>query len=422
MNLLNKESIIQHVTKLAKNPIIIQKENFNCDFLLTFEKCLKTCFDLQHPDTNADVNMSWKDRFFDVDCILDYIHDELNTGHWSTVPLITRQNYTIASYLKMIFMLYDCDNLTVDVIQSSLNAVDMGLLLGAPIKENPELLNESAKYLQVQLNCLETRLEGPAETLKRKLQDDDMGLDQEFNELRGVKVETRELPSIETFNKNFFIPQIPVKLTGCMAHWPASTKWLDVNYLLNVAGSRTVPIEIGSHYTDESWSQKLMTLKDFISQHYLSKSGKIGYLAQHNLFDQITELREDIRVPDYCCCSLNYLESSEPDINAWLGPKGTVSPLHQDPKNNILAQVYGTKRLLLFSPEDTPYLYPHGEKMLSNTAQVDPLKPDDKFPDFNKAKMYKCLLQPGEMLFIPQKWWHHVTALDKSFSVSFWWQ
>ncbi|XP_066151178.1 bifunctional peptidase and arginyl-hydroxylase JMJD5-like isoform X2 [Euwallacea fornicatus] len=378
MNLLNKESIIQHVTKLAKNPIIIQKENFNCDFLLTFEKCLKTCFDLQHPDTNADVNMSWKDRFFDVDCILDYIHDELNT--------------------------------------------DMGLLLGAPIKENPELLNESAKYLQVQLNCLETRLEGPAETLKRKLQDDDMGLDQEFNELRGVKVETRELPSIETFNKNFFIPQIPVKLTGCMAHWPASTKWLDVNYLLNVAGSRTVPIEIGSHYTDESWSQKLMTLKDFISQHYLSKSGKIGYLAQHNLFDQITELREDIRVPDYCCCSLNYLESSEPDINAWLGPKGTVSPLHQDPKNNILAQVYGTKRLLLFSPEDTPYLYPHGEKMLSNTAQVDPLKPDDKFPDFNKAKMYKCLLQPGEMLFIPQKWWHHVTALDKSFSVSFWWQ
>lgn len=72
-----------------------------------------------------------------------------------------------------------------------------------------------------------------------------------------------------------------------MNHWPASTKWLDVNYLLNAAGSRTIPVEIGSHYTDENWSQKLMTLKEFITQHYLSETGDIGYLAQHNLFDQV---------------------------------------------------------------------------------------------------------------------------------------
>lgn len=61
--------------------------------------------------------------------------------------------------------------------------------------------------------------------------------------------------------------------------------------------------------------------------------------------------------------------------------------------------------------------------MLSNTSQVDPLNNDwERFPEFSKATMYKCLLEQGEMLFIPEKWWHHVTALDKSFSVSFWWQ
>lgn len=74
-----------------------------------------------------------------------------------------------------------------------------------------------------------------------------------------------------------------------MSHWPAMKKWVDLEYLLKTAGSRTVPIEIGSHYTDPSWSQKLMTLEEFIKNHYLSDSGDVGYLAQHNLFDQVSK-------------------------------------------------------------------------------------------------------------------------------------
>lgn len=75
-----------------------------------------------------------------------------------------------------------------------------------------------------------------------------------------------------------------------MGHWQASKKWVDVNYLLKVAGSRTVPIELGSQYSDENWSQKLMLLKDFIKDYYLQDSGEKGYLAQHNLFDQVNNL------------------------------------------------------------------------------------------------------------------------------------
>lgn len=75
-----------------------------------------------------------------------------------------------------------------------------------------------------------------------------------------------------------------------MDHWPAMTKWLDINYLITIAGNRTVPVELGSHYVDENWSQKLMTLKDFIRNHFLCdtpSSENLGYLAQHNLFDQV---------------------------------------------------------------------------------------------------------------------------------------
>lgn len=96
---------------------------------------------------------------------------------------------------------------------------------------------------------------------------------------------------------------------ACMNHWPALQKWTDVNYLLSIAANRTVPIEIGSHYVDTNWSQKLMTFKDFIRKHYLSEDGDIGYLAQYNLFDHVRKYimiyvicmlysMGDIKVPD----------------------------------------------------------------------------------------------------------------------------
>jgi lysine-specific demethylase 8 len=50
----------------------------------------------------------------------------------------------------------------------------------------------------------------------------------------------------------------------------------------------------------------------------------------------------DIFEPEYCCLSDNLDEGAavdETDINAWFGPKNTVSPLHYDPKHNLLAQV-----------------------------------------------------------------------------------
>lgn len=302
-------------------------------------------------------------------------------------------------------------------VQEALNCLDLGLLLGAPLRANSNLLTQSASLLTSTLHVtdsLELRIH------KRKTLN--CGNDS-FENLRGLEVKTLNCPTLEEFNKAYYITQIPVKLKECMEHWPACTKWLDLNYLLKVAGSRTVPIELGSHYTDENWTQKLMSLKDFINNHYLGNADTIGYLAQHNLFDQISELRNDICIPDYCALSRNYDDSCEPDINAWFGPEGTVSPLHFDPKDNLLAQVYGTKQILLFSPNDSECLYPHEDKLLFNTAQVDPYKPDlERFPKFSSATVYKCLLEPGEMLFMPLKWWHHVTALDKSFSVSFWWK
>jgi len=155
------------------------------------------------------------------------------------------------------------------------------------------------------------------------------------------------------------------------------------------------------------------------------KTKNIGYLAQHALFEQIPVLSRDIITPDYCYCDLqdgaDEEEDEAPKINAWFGPEGTVSPLHFDPQHNLLAQVVGYKLITMYSAEDSPSLYPSPTSMLHNTSQVDVENPDlEKYPKFVDAKLVKCVLSPGEMLYIPPGVWHHIRSLSGSFSVSFW--
>jgi hypothetical protein len=59
-----------------------------------------------------------------------------------------------------------------------------------------------------------------------------------------------------------------------------------------------------------------------------------------------------------------------------------------------------------------------------NTSAVDVENPDYvKYPDFKLAPVpFECTLGPGDALFIPKKWWHHVRSLDWSVSANIWWR
>ncbi|XP_044735753.1 bifunctional peptidase and arginyl-hydroxylase JMJD5 [Chrysoperla carnea] len=303
----------------------------------------------------------------------------------------------------------------------------MGLLLGAPIfDENDEnilsnmgidLMKYFNKYIYVSADIEYNNSKIEATSLGQEL----LNVPENCKE-----ISTCEKPELSYFNDKFFKPCIPVKLIGCIDHWPAKTKWTNLDYFIKIAGERTIPVEIGAHYVHENWTQKLMTMREFI-MNYVCKEydeeSQRGYLAQHTLFDQLPQLRDDIIIPDYCALTDDDETNVEPEINAWFGPKGTLSPLHYDPKHNLLTQVIGSKQIILFSPDDSSYLYPYDDKLLFNTSQVDPISPNLKdYPEFGKAIKWYCVLKPGEMLYIPPKWWHHVVSLEKSFSVSFWWR
>uniref|UniRef100_A0A1B0D861 JmjC domain-containing protein n=1 Tax=Phlebotomus papatasi TaxID=29031 RepID=A0A1B0D861_PHLPP len=121
------------------------------------------------------------------------------------------------------------------------------------------------------------------------------------------------------------------------------------------------------------------------------------------------KIQEDIRIPDYCYISSPDNEiKSEIEVKIWFGPWGTVSPLHFDKKHNLLAQVTGTKRLLLADPKDSEDVYPFAGEMLSNTSQVDLENVDElQFPNIKNVSFHEIILNSGEMLYIPPGWWHH---------------
>ncbi|XP_060586913.1 lysine-specific demethylase 8-like [Ruditapes philippinarum] len=366
--------------------------------------------------------------------LLDFIWEQLNQGHWKDVNISWRYSYTLVSVVKAlseyVLLRNDDDRFNFDNIMKS---CDMGLLMGAPFLDNilARLCTHLNRDFQKSLECVSDHKKTEEkkhvsdseheinETVKRqKLVKDDL-----VESMSDEKCMKRiSCPSIETFRRDFYLTETPVIITDVMEGWPAldNRKWT-LDYIKKIAGCRTVPIELGSKYTDDSWSQKLMTVREFIETYIEMKTREtdIGYLAQHQLFNQIPELQNDIITPDYC-----YLGNSEDvDINAWFGPKGTVSPVHYDPKHNFLAQVMGEKYIRIYPQSETDNLYPHDTTLLKNTSQIDVENPNfEKFPKFRDASYVECVLKSGEMLYIPPKFWHFVKSISISFSVSFWWE
>ncbi|XP_054615359.1 lysine-specific demethylase 8 isoform X2 [Dunckerocampus dactyliophorus] len=361
-------------------------------------------------------------RLLNAQIILDISWEKLNTGTWRHVDKEWRRVYSYGCLFKVCGLCRE-EPSEQDLLQA-IRTCDMGLLMGAAIMD--DRLQVLVQILQKEVSKdtkNEVGREVP-EAKRIKMACPDVPL------IRvDVAVPRVKCPSLESFKNNYLLPLKAVVLEGTIEHWPALNEhpW-SVDYLRAVAGCRTVPVEVGSRYTDEEWSQTLMTLSEFIDR-YVSKTSDTsqegatticGYLAQHQLFEQIPELKDDIRLPDYCC--LGDGDEDDVTVNAWFGPAGTVSPLHQDPQQNFLAQVVGRKYIRLYSPKDSDKLYPHPSKLLHNTSQVDVEDPDTElFPEFAKAPYQECVLHPGDVLFIPVQHWHYVRSLEQSFSVSFWW-
>jgi hypothetical protein len=101
----------------------------------------------------------------------------------------------------------------------------------------------------------------------------------------------------------------------------------------------------------------------------------------------------------------------------WLGNRTEIST-HFDQSDNIAVVALGRRRFTLFPPWEVGNLYigPFDHTVAGQPiSMADPLRPDlDTYPRFAKALEagLTAELEPGDAIFIPTLWWHHVAALD----------
>ena len=107
----------------------------------------------------------------------------------------------------------------------------------------------------------------------------------------------------------------------------------------------------------------------------------------------------------------------------YVGPRGACSRCHCDGYDGLIVQLEGRKRVVLFDPLEARHLcvFPqHHGLELRPRVHVD--APDyARFPRYARATACSAVLGPGDVLYLPHHWWHHIECLsDTTVSANLW--
>ena len=253
-------------------------------------------------------------------------------------------------------------------------------------------------------------------------------------------------PTDDLFRRLKF-QRTPVVVSGALGNWKALAKW-DLEYLAAVLGTTEVTTEVSTTNSfptlprngsrakqtrSGGQSNKRPSLElpfaEFaarLAQQNLNRTesrdraqrnGSVEnlYLKDKGLVEKFPGLIADIPLQPAISTNEHY-----PSI-LWVGAAGTNTPLHYDAVDGLFAQVRGRKQFTLFAPDDSPSLYPFPIfSRISYFSRIDLQQVDRAlFPRFSNAKPIKLVLEPGELLYLPAFWWHHVESLEMAISVSY---
>ena len=217
-------------------------------------------------------------------------------------------------------------------------------------------------------------------------------------------IERRKGLSLEEFHSQYRAKRAPIILEGAVASWPAIGKWT-FDYLATECGD--VPVVI-DHYSAERTTKA--TFGEFV-QRVKQNTGPEAqplYLQEWHFHKTCPSLVRDLGPLDIA--SYNFLPRMYgPDAAVralWVGQKGAVTRLHQDAYFNdtIHAQIVGRKDWCLFGPD----------AFLPTKAN----KPDwDALFENPSAPIMHCTLAPGDLLYLPARWWHRVSLLTDSIGI-----
>ena len=223
----------------------------------------------------------------------------------------------------------------------------------------------------------------------------------------------------EEFRNNYVAKRKPVVIEDAVLKWEALKKWSSDFWIKNY-GDKKVVVD------NENY-----TLKEIIELAQNSNENlPAPYYRNIRIDHEYPELKADISPEsDFCLPNKFYNNLFKPLKNSFLaygqyelfiGGKGRSFPyLHYDVPgaDTFIHQISGVKDLILFSPEDSQYLYPKTGAAF-NVSDIPDIEnvSEEKYPLFKKTTKYEVRLNSGESVYFPSGWWH--TAKMQSFSIS----
>lgn len=232
-------------------------------------------------------------------------------------------------------------------------------------------------------------------------------------------VEKRANVSRDEFYDRYVYGCRPVVLTDVARDWPAMQRW-SPQYLKSHFGHLDVEIQ-AERNTDPQYEENKLDLRrtvrlgDFVDRVVTGGVTNDYYMTANNEMlrqSGFAPLLNDVAsLPEFC----NRAELPHRSW-FWFGPAGTNTPLHHDTVMLLHTQVVGRKRWRFISPLETPRLYNYNAVF----SPIDVARPDyARYPLFRDVKVLEVIVEPGETVFLPLAWWHQVSALDISISMSF---
>lgn len=248
------------------------------------------------------------------------------------------------------------------------------------------------------------------------------------------KVEELSGLTPDTIPASVFDSQVPVILKGLISNWPlvkeTGKKSKLQSYLLSFyQGMPTTCFMAdkatkGRYFYDEqlnalNFSKQTVQLDELLSNH-IENGQQHFYIGSVNIEQFLPGLSANNNLPS--------LTSHSPVTSIWIGNQSRIAA-HQDLPKNLACCVSGRRTFTLFPPDQIANLYigpldftPAGQAI----SMVDFHNPDfEKFPSFSKALAHAQLaeLEPGDALFLPSMWWHHIEATETfNVLVNYWWQ
>lgn len=228
------------------------------------------------------------------------------------------------------------------------------------------------------------------------------------------KIDRVENITKEDFLKNYFKPQKPVVIERFIEDWPAFKKW-DLDYMAEIASEKIVPLYDNrpvSHENEFNQAHAEMKMRDYVD---LLKREPTKYrIFLWNILKEVPALQKDFSYPDFGLRLMKGLPM------LFFGGKDSYTFMHYDID---LANIFhfhfqGEKEVILFDQKQNKFLYKVPHSLIAR-EDIDFANPDlEKWPALKNAKGYITHLEHGNVLYMPEGYWHYMRYITPGFSMS----